>query len=629
MATKSKRAGSKKSIRAKALCPGRKAFLKSEDLSKETFRRLVGRRARRLGKQAVEPVEKESSRKKLEQDISQFYEKVNLGEDFLPAQYLRDGAVRAEAVCRIVTPGSLGTGFLIADGNYIMTNNHVLPNADEAAASNAEFGYEAGTTVQRVALQPGRFFITDERLDFSIVACHAAELAHIKPVPLLRDPATVTRNDRVNIIQHPRGRPKEIAIHENLVTRVKDTVIHYETDTEPGSSGSPVFNNDWELVALHHAGWRESGNRATNEGVRVASIVAKLLGESAHGGREREGLEAILGTIPDSSPYLGFFDYHGVATSGPSEIEVPDFTGTPDFADVGFWNIEHFNAAASDRRIDDVAGVLSRLSMDVMGLTEVHRGALDRLVTAMAGRGDAIGYEYLDVSGSQDIAVIYDRDTSQVKLNETIPLRHKALLESRSAAGKTVFPRLPLFAECQVSEGNSRPLKFIMIVVHLKAFGDAQSRERRRLAALALARIIDDIREVEQLPVVLGGDFNERLDTDVLRALKESPDLFSLTADDASTDAISYVGGSHDSLIDHIMVSNDVRMGDIQGDDAAIVRLDRSVRDFARDVSDHVPVVFRMVQREEPVPVPDGGTSSGGHRLEIPEDASSVELSFH
>ena len=52
-----------------------------------------------------------------------------------------------------------------------------------------------------------------------------------------------------------------------------DVGIRYTADTEGGSSGSPVFNNQWNLVALHHAGWSGSDGSATNEGIRIASIV--------------------------------------------------------------------------------------------------------------------------------------------------------------------------------------------------------------------------------------------------------------------------------------------------------------------------------------------------------------------
>ncbi len=49
-----------------------------------------------------------------------------------------------------------------------------------------------------------------------------------------------------------------------------------------------------------------------------------------------------------------------------------------------------------------------------------------------------------------------------------------------------------------------------------------------------------------------------------------------------------------------------MHMSPIQGDDAAIVRLDKSVAGFTRDVSDHVPLVIRMISRDAPVQVSKG-----------------------
>jgi hypothetical protein len=48
--------------------------------------------------------------------------------------------------------------------------------------------------------------------------------------------------------------------------------VDYEVDTEPGSSGSPVFNNRWELVALHS----RAGKGQFNQGVAVTAIVDDL-----------------------------------------------------------------------------------------------------------------------------------------------------------------------------------------------------------------------------------------------------------------------------------------------------------------------------------------------------------------
>ena len=273
-----------------------------------------------------------------------------------------------------------------------------------------------------------------------------------------------------------------------------------------------------------------------------------------------------------------------------------------------------------------MAQVLGRLSMDAMGLTEVEKPALDRLVDEMAAEGANVDFRSINVSGRQDLAVLFDRNTTQVDLRDDLADQFQEQLSATIANGKRAFPRRPLFAECTVGNDDGQ-VRFLMVVVHLKAFGDDESRARRRLAAGKLAEIIAAIRDREGLQVVLGGDFSERIDTDVLGSLKDSPDLFSLTVDDASRDAISFVGNSHRSLIDHVIVSNDVKLGEIAGDDAAIVRLDMSAADFPDSVSDHVPVVLRMILRDEGVDV--GGTGNGeGVSVVVPQGTSTLELRF-
>jgi V8-like Glu-specific endopeptidase len=63
-----------------------------------------------------------------------------------------------------------------------------------------------------------------------------------------------SEGDRVAIIQHPSGMLKQVALHHNLVTYADETRLQYLTDTLQGSSGSPVFNTDWRVVAVHHLG---------------------------------------------------------------------------------------------------------------------------------------------------------------------------------------------------------------------------------------------------------------------------------------------------------------------------------------------------------------------------------------
>ena len=58
----------------------------------------------------------------------------------------------------------------------------------------------------------------------------------------------------LNIIHHPEGDYKQLSIRENKFKKILPTTVWYESDTAPGSSGSPVFNDQWQVVALHHMG---------------------------------------------------------------------------------------------------------------------------------------------------------------------------------------------------------------------------------------------------------------------------------------------------------------------------------------------------------------------------------------
>jgi endonuclease G len=207
--------------------------------------------------------------------------------------------------------GGYGTGFLVSP-RLLLTNNHVLRNATEAGNSQVEFNYQSsvdGTALPSVlfTLDPGTFFLTDARLDYTLVAVKAQALDG-QPLSefgfnrLIESLGKVLIGEYVNIIQHPNGEPKQIALRENQVVDLLEDFCHYQTDTAPGSSGSPVYNDQWEVVALHHMGvpkraedgriltvagetWETGMDPAliawkANEGVRVSSLVRHLRAQS-------------------------------------------------------------------------------------------------------------------------------------------------------------------------------------------------------------------------------------------------------------------------------------------------------------------------------------------------------------
>jgi endonuclease G len=93
----------------------------------------------------------------------------------------------------------------------------------------------------------------------------------------LRHGGSIFKGQRVNIIQHPQGRFKEIAFRDNQVKAVEDNFIQYITDTDYGSSGSPVFDDYFNVVALHNQRVRDPNapdRWYRNQGFRVEAILA-------------------------------------------------------------------------------------------------------------------------------------------------------------------------------------------------------------------------------------------------------------------------------------------------------------------------------------------------------------------
>ena len=217
------------------------------------------------------------------------YEKVVGLNNLLSIGWVGRALELAACVCRVNTPNGPGSGFLIAT-DLLLTNHHVLPDAATAGATVAEFNYQVDwggqlEPVRRFTCDPS-FFHNNKELDYAIVRVNGApgDLYGFVNLATRADP---TVNDFVSIIQHPEGGPKKIAFTDNKVSAVFNDLVQYSTDTEPGSSGSPVFNQEWEIVGLHHRGGGLAGPDGkkyfTNEAIQIGAVVrdaASFLGLS-------------------------------------------------------------------------------------------------------------------------------------------------------------------------------------------------------------------------------------------------------------------------------------------------------------------------------------------------------------
>lgn len=239
------------------------------------------------------------------------FERILGKPDFLNVNFLELALAISRFVGRINIKLSrtqsvgFGTGFMVSP-RLLLTNNHVLPTKQDALFSEVEFDYQYDRfgrllPVVNYGLEPQTFFITNYDLDFTLVAVsdksvdNKVELKTYGWNRLIKAEGKALIGDSLNIIQHPRGEAKQIALRSNqLLDLLDEGFAHYETDTEPGSSGSPVYNDQWEVVALHHSGvpkkengqfidvdgnvWHEGDDPerlawAANEGIRISRIV--------------------------------------------------------------------------------------------------------------------------------------------------------------------------------------------------------------------------------------------------------------------------------------------------------------------------------------------------------------------
>ena len=209
-----------------------------------------------------------------------------VGENNLRSiSFLELGIQLSKPVAHITLPGrGMATGFLV-DVDVLMTNNHVFEQASDAADAIIRFNFQRDLSgnllpTEEYKCNPENFFHTNPDLDYSVVRLKGEPGFKWGYIRIPKTP-TVKVGEDVIIIQHPGGMPKQIGITDNEVMYVGDNFIQYLTDTMPGSSGSPVFDDSWRLVAVHHSGgWiPEPSTGSThfrNEGFRISAISNDL-----------------------------------------------------------------------------------------------------------------------------------------------------------------------------------------------------------------------------------------------------------------------------------------------------------------------------------------------------------------
>ncbi|MGB2129857.1 MAG: DegQ family serine endoprotease [Marinobacterium sp.] len=147
-------------------------------------------------------------------------------------------------------PQSLGSGFIISDDGFILTNHHVIKDADQVMVRlNDRRELEA------------RVIGSDERTDVALLKIEAEDL----PVLKLGRSSELKVGEWVLAIGSPFGFDHSVtagivsATERALANETYVPFIQTDVAINPGNSGGPLFNLDGEVVGINSQIYTRSG----------------------------------------------------------------------------------------------------------------------------------------------------------------------------------------------------------------------------------------------------------------------------------------------------------------------------------------------------------------------------------
>ncbi len=186
--------------------------------------------------------------------------------------YLR-GAERARSVGILLRGGSfpVGTVFALHGADLhpslagrvvLVTNEHVIPdpaleNGTQAAEVEAHFDApvagEHGTSLSFKGMR-AIWHSPRKELDITLLLTDDPAAQQLTGLPVADMLPPVRDGAYVYVVGHPLGGKLQLSIRGNDLIDHDGRVLHYLAPTKEGSSGSPVFDENWAVIGVHHKG---------------------------------------------------------------------------------------------------------------------------------------------------------------------------------------------------------------------------------------------------------------------------------------------------------------------------------------------------------------------------------------
>ena len=244
------------------------------------------------GRLTVSPEEAREDSRKLQGSTE------DLEREFTPGglktlHWYRDGLQRATAVCRIETADytGVGTGWLVRSTDFfpnrplqsiVLTNAHVVSRTQALRPDAVWCNF---MLLNRRIQMKDIIWSSEEDSKFDATLLDLYERLECTPLQLCSCVLQLAvPPQRMYIIGHPGGREIEFSLHDNELLACNAAKLHYRAPTQPGSSGSPVFDPAaWTVVGLHHSGLDKTPKLngpagefyQANEGITILAIQDK------------------------------------------------------------------------------------------------------------------------------------------------------------------------------------------------------------------------------------------------------------------------------------------------------------------------------------------------------------------